>query len=147
MASTAEIVGCLEKLASAYPGVERTRETMDLYVDMLADIPGYVLKRAVEEYIVEANWFPKIAELRQAAAKVAGTDRFWELPETQVDQLRGEAVRLEDLFFREGILEADMWEALAEQFEGAGREHGAQGVRKKLRAYQAIAESRQRDGT
>ena len=36
MASTAEIVDCLEKLASAYPGVERTRETMDLYVEMLA---------------------------------------------------------------------------------------------------------------
>jgi hypothetical protein len=120
---------------------------MDLYVDMLADIPGYVLKRAVEEYIAEANWFPKIAELRQAAANVAGTSRFWELPETLVDSLRGEAVRLEDLFFREGILEADMWEALAEQFEAVGREHGAQGVRKKLRAYQSIAERRPRDGT
>ena len=142
MASTAEIVNCLEKLTTAYPGIERTRETMDLYVDMLADIPGYVLKRAVEEYIVEANWFPKIAELRQAAAKVAGTDRFWELPETLVDNLRGEAVHLENLFFREGILDADMWEQLAEQFEQAGREYGAEGVRKKLQAYQAIAEGR-----
>ena len=147
VASTVEIMHSLEVLARAYPGVEQTRETMDLYVELLADIPGYVLKRAVEEYIVGAKWFPKIAELRQAAAKVAGTSSFWELPETLVDDLRGEAVHLEDLFFREGILEADMWEALAEQFEGAGREHGAQGVRKKLRAYQSIAESRQRDST
>ena len=113
---------------------------MDLYVEMLSDIPGYVLTRAVEEYIVGANWFPKIAELRQAAAKEAGTDRFWERPETLVDHLRGEAVHLEDLFFREGILEVDMWEALAEQFEAVGREHGAQGVRKKLQAYQDIVE-------
>ena len=127
-------------VARAYPGVERTKETMDLYVEMLADIPGYVLKRAVEEYIVEANWFPKIAELRQAAAKVAGTDRFWELPETLVDHLRGEAVKLENLFFREGILDEGAWQALAEQFAAMGREHGAERVRQKLKAYQDIVE-------
>ena len=115
---------------------------MDLYVEMLADIPGYVLKRAVEEYIVEAKWFPKIAELRQAAAKVAGTSSFWELPETLVDSLRGEAVHLENLFFREGILDEEMWEQLAGQFEQAGREYGAEGVRKKLQAYQTIVEGR-----
>jgi len=75
LASTAESMNCPEKLTTAYPGVERTRETLDLYIEMLADIPGYVLMRAVEEYLVKANWFPKISELRQAAAKVAGSCR------------------------------------------------------------------------
>ncbi len=131
MASTAEIMNCPEKLTSAYPGVERTRETLDLYVEMLADIPGYVLKRAVEEYLVKANWFPKISELRQAAAKVAGTSRFWELPEPQVDSLRGEAVHLEHLFFPQGILDEETWEQLADQFEQAGRGYGTERIHKK----------------
>ena len=46
MASTAEIVNCLEKLASVYPGVERTRETMDLYVEMLATGATMVVRQA-----------------------------------------------------------------------------------------------------
>ena len=140
MASAVEIVSSLKRLTHAYAGKEQARETMELYIEMLADIPGYVLKRAVEEYIAEATWFPRISELRQAAEKVAGTNCFWELPETLVDRLRGEAVQLENLFFRDGILDADMWEQLAGQFEQAGREYGAEGVRKKLQAYQAIAE-------
>jgi hypothetical protein len=32
-------------------------------LELLADIAGYVLKRAVEEYIAESTWFPKISEL------------------------------------------------------------------------------------
>ena len=138
VASAVEIMNSLERLTHAYPGKEQARETMELYVEMLADIPGYVLKRAVEEYVAESTWFPKISELRQAAAKVAGTDCFWELPETNIDNLRGEAVRLENLHFREGILEEDEWEQLAEQFDAAGREYGAERIRQKLNAYMKI---------
>ena len=140
MASTVEIMNCLEKLSTAYPVVETTQETLDLYVEMLTKLPGYVLKRSVEEYSMEANWFPKIAELRHAAAKVAGTSSFWELPETLVGSPRGEAVRLENLFFREGVLEKTEWMTLAKQFEDMGREHGAERERQKLKAYQEIAE-------
>ena len=138
MASAVEIVNSLKQLTHAFPGKEQTRETMELYVEMLADIPGYVLSRAVEEYIAEARWFPKVAELRQAAAKVAGTSSFWELPDTLIDNLRGEAVRLENLHFREGILEESEWMALAEQFDAAGREYGAERIRQKIKAYMKI---------
>ena len=62
---------------------------MALYGELLADILGYVLKKAVEACIAQAAWFPKISELRKAAARVAGTGCFWELPETNIDNLRG----------------------------------------------------------
>ncbi len=139
VASAAEIMDSLERLTHAFPGRAQARATMALYVELLADIPGYVLKRAVEEYIAQASWFPKISQLRKAAARVAGTDCFWELPETNIDLLRGESVRLENLFFREGILEDDEWKHLAEQFAAVGRGHGAQRIRQKWQAYGKIA--------
>ena len=51
MASADEIMNSLERLTHAFPGQAQARETMVLYVELLADIPGYVLKKAVEQYI------------------------------------------------------------------------------------------------
>jgi len=138
VASAAEIFTHLERLTHAFPDKTQSRETLEVYAELLADIPGYVLRKAVEGHISASNWFPKVAELRRAAADVAGTTDFRDLPQTLVDDLRGEAVRLEDRFFREGILEEGEWMALAEQFESAGRMYGAERLRHKLGKYLAI---------
>jgi hypothetical protein len=138
VASAAEIFTHLERLTHAFPGKTQSRATLELYAELLVDIPGYVLAKAVEQHIGSSNWFPKVAELRRAAVDVAGTTDFRELLQTLVDDLRGEAVRLEDRFFRQGILDEGEWETLAEQFEDMGREHGAERIRQKLKAYQAI---------
>ena len=92
VASALEIMSSLAQLTHAFPGKAQARETMAPYVELLADIPGYVLKKAVEQYIAQAAWFPKISELRKAAARVAGTDCFWELPETNIDNLRARII-------------------------------------------------------
>jgi hypothetical protein len=102
---------------------------VELYVELLADIPGYVLGKAVEAHISSSIWFPKVAELRQAAAEVAVTTDFSGLPQTLADNLRGEAVLLDNLFFRQGILEPAEWGKLAAAFDAAGRGYGVGGRR------------------
>ena len=67
-----------------------------------------------------------MAELRQAAAEVAVTTDFSELPPSLADNLRGEAVLLDNLFFRQGILEPGEWGKLADAFDAAGRDYRAE---------------------
>jgi len=134
VASTAEIVDCLEKLASAYPSVETTLEiitTNQLYVCSV--VWSLWLSLTASVINIHTSWIAYISLLeKRTAAKVAGTSSFWELPETLVDCLRGEAVRHENLFFREGVLEKSEWMTLAKQFEDMGREHVAERVRQML---------------
>lgn len=71
MAGRNEVLACLALLGMAYPkeaGQYKDPRTIELWVRMLADLPGDLLVHATQECIASLSWFPKIAELRQAAA-------------------------------------------------------------------------------
>jgi len=64
----------------AYPNQGVSRETLDIYVRMLEDIPADLLWQAAERHMAQSNYFPRIAELHSQAARLAGTDSFDSLP-------------------------------------------------------------------
>lgn len=58
-------------LAAAYPKNELNQTTIELYSRLLADLSDELLKVAVLDHISRSQWFPAIAELRQAAAGIS----------------------------------------------------------------------------
>jgi len=133
------ILQVLVTLGQAYPNQGISREGLDIYVHMLADIPVDLLWRAAERHMAESQYFPRIAELRSQAARLAGTDRFASLsPTAAPDLLAIRAQDLEDDFYEDRTLDAQAWLDLADEFERADRPHRALHTRKKLAAFQAI---------
>lgn len=64
-------------LVAAYPNANIGKETMHLYATSLADVPAEVLDLAVTQCISTSKWFPTIAELREAAARIqTGADQL-----------------------------------------------------------------------
>ena len=165
MANTDDIVAALETLARAYPNQAITRATAEIYLRWLADIPGGLLRQAVERHIGESNYFPRIAQLRGIAARLAGTPRFDCLAPGRFettplrpgggddghyrsqgngsaggDELAIQAQVLEDAFYQERRLDAQAWRALAEAFERAGRPQRGERTCRKLAGLQAVLE-------
>ena len=71
MATRSEVIRILAVLSAAYPKEaaaygEKT-VTGELYIRMLADIPGQWLEAGALQHISNSTWFPLIAELRNAA--------------------------------------------------------------------------------
>ena len=141
MADQAEIAAILKTLLSAYPDHRIEKSTLQVYLDRLADIPAYLLAAAAEAHIEKSNWYPKIAELRQAAARLAGTQDFSTLPPYPLNRLIAEAIALEDTFFYESRLDPAEWERLALKFERLDRPNRAEYTREKLRRLQSIPAS------
>lgn len=135
---TLSIALVLKTLADAYPDKRIERETLQVYLRHLEDIPPELLQQAVEAHIKESIWFPKVAELRQMAAKIAGVRNFETLAPPAVDALAERAQALEDGFYATRRLDAPAWERLAAAFEHAGRPHRAEHARAKLRRLQAV---------
>jgi hypothetical protein len=149
MTSPAEIAALLKPLADAYPGQPLEKRTLQAYLEHLADLPAWLLEKAVRRHIQTSPWFPKIAELRQHAARLAGTSQFETLDPSPPDPHLAEAwalIRtaqwLEDAFFHQGRLDPDEWERLAAQFERVERPYRAGYTREKLRRLQQIAAHR-----
>jgi hypothetical protein len=67
MASEIEILRVLKILGDVYSSYHLSSSAVEVYVRLLADIPGEVLERAALEHISRSNYFPAIAELRSAA--------------------------------------------------------------------------------
>ncbi len=67
MATTPEITNILKILAAAYPTFGLKTPTSELYLRLLADLPGPLLHLAALDHISRSPYFPTIAELRQAA--------------------------------------------------------------------------------
>ncbi len=67
MATENDVLQCFAVLGAAYPNYGPKKETISLYIRLLADIPGDALEKAVLEHLGRNNWFPTIAELRNAA--------------------------------------------------------------------------------
>ncbi len=139
MTQTSVILTVLETLSIAYPDRPRDEQTIHLYLEHLCDIPAYLLRAAADYHIRHSAWSPKICELRQAAARLAGTDQFDTLPPTPIDHLQYEAVALEDAFYHEHHLIPAEWHALAEKFERADRPHRAAYTLEKLARLQSTA--------
>jgi len=71
-------------LTSAYPNFEPRPETVEVYVQMLQDLPANVLFAAVHQCIAECRFFPTVAEIReraraiQPAAQIPSAAEAWE---------------------------------------------------------------------
>lgn len=68
---TERIAHILGMLVVAYPSGLITDETTTLYTRMLSDIDPTVLETAVLQHIATSRFFPTVAELREAAMKIA----------------------------------------------------------------------------
>ena len=135
-------------MGQAYPNQGVSRETVEIYVRMLEDIPADLLWQAAESHLANSNYFPRIAELRSQAARLAGTDRFASVsPAAAPDLLAVRAQDLEDDFYADRTLDVQAWLDLAEEFDKADRPHRALHTRKKLAAFQSILEREVKDDT
>jgi hypothetical protein len=76
MATTLEIQQVYNLLAVNYPAhVAKLREgdmrdQIALWVQLLGDLPGEVLKAAALQHMAVSQWFPAVAELRQQAGSL-----------------------------------------------------------------------------
>ena len=74
MAEKNEILDVLGILSLAYPGFGKNADdlpiekTFELYCQLLADLPGEILKTAALQHIATSKWFPAVSELRASAA-------------------------------------------------------------------------------
>ena len=135
-----ETLACFRLLMAAYPDKKPEADTFQLYAEMLADIPVYLLEAAIREHIAGSPWFPKLSELRDATRRISGCRSFDSLPPRPVDYLGAKFLELETIWYHERILDVDAWEHLAEQLERANRPHRAQAAREKLRRFNAICD-------
>lgn len=67
MANQIEVLRVLKILGDIYPTFHLNSSAVEIYVQLLADIPGAVLEQAALEHISHSTFFPAIAELRSAA--------------------------------------------------------------------------------
>jgi hypothetical protein len=121
MASRDQVLDVLTLLSQAYPEKSKSRETLELYVQNLLDIPHRLLEKAAQQHIRVSNWFPRIAELRGTAVELAGTTVFPYSQSEKGDSLAARALALERIFYETGQVEKEPWQMLVRQFELAGR--------------------------
>lgn len=75
MANPKEMIKVFSVLAAAHPERDLAVETKRIYSEFLADIPGELLMAAAKRCLRTCTFFPKIAELRQAAGAIAREQR------------------------------------------------------------------------
>jgi hypothetical protein len=109
----------------------------------LSDIPLPLLERAARQLIHTSTFFPRIAELRQAAAQLAGTVFFSSALPPTLDSFALQAKQLEDDYFRHGEFDLQDWEKLALQLEVVDRIHRAAELRQKASHIQEYLSARQ----
>ena len=70
MAIEIEVLRVLKILGDVYPSYKLSSSAIEVYVRLLADIPGTVLEQSALDHISRSTFFPSIAELRTAAFSV-----------------------------------------------------------------------------
>jgi hypothetical protein len=142
MVDSSNILAVLEALGKAYPRQVLPKQSAEVYIRFLEDIPIDLLWQVAERHIATSTYFPRIAELRTLAAQLGNTKSYYSLenPAASADNLAYQAQLLEDDFYRDRILEPAAWMALAEQFERANRPHRAEYTRRKLAGLLDILE-------
>jgi hypothetical protein len=131
MAENAQIMAALRKL-TAYYGKEQTKEQVEFYLEMLAEVEPAALDYAVQTWVKRSQFYPRINELLQTAA------RYTPPPAEPAHVLLRVQYQLEWDFFHEGKLDPQRWETLAENFERHDRIYTAEACRKRFKNYQAI---------
>lgn len=146
MATPNEVFAILEELIAAYPEKALSKNTLDLYFSHLQDIPGITLAAAAGNHIRTSPWFPKIAELRQGAAKLAGVvlfdDHYAEGNGHRA--LVGAELDLQEAFFRGEKLDVEAWDKLIQGYEEEGYHECAERSRKRLAHYKRTVEAESR---
>jgi len=132
MVTEDEIHQVFELLSTAYPAYRPTNPDalLELYLRHLESRSLAALLYAAHTHIQQSNYFPSIAEVIKLAEGYVP-------PQPQGPDLRARAVQLEDAAF-EGDLDPAEWEALAVEFEAAGRVSGAYDIRRKAQVYAAL---------
>jgi len=70
MATEIETLRVLKILGDVYPTYQLSSSAIEVYVRLLADIPGCVLEQSALDHISRSRFFPSIAELRSAAFSI-----------------------------------------------------------------------------
>lgn len=70
MATREGVAQTLIVLSTAYPRFQPPKETAQVYMSLLADIPDELLKAAAVHHATNSIFFPSVAELRSAAAEL-----------------------------------------------------------------------------
>jgi hypothetical protein len=70
VAKEIETLRVLKILGDVYPSYQLSSSAIEVYVRLLADIPGLVLEQAALDHISRSTFFPSIAELRSAAFSI-----------------------------------------------------------------------------
>jgi hypothetical protein len=65
-----ETIRLMAVLAAAFPQVQTTRETVDIYAISLGDIPFDLGMAAVMGLVKTSEWFPKVAEIRGEVSRL-----------------------------------------------------------------------------
>ena len=66
--TAAEALALVKRLMAAYPRTPMPPETVQVYCEMMADMPHGAAKRAVLAVCASSKWLPTIAEIRAHAA-------------------------------------------------------------------------------
>lgn len=78
--SRKEALQVLATLRAAYPDAKIERETVELYVRLVADCDPAALRRAAAKHIATERWFPRVADLRAGVA----ADSVGNLPDPEL---------------------------------------------------------------
>jgi hypothetical protein len=70
LATEIETLRVLKILGDVYPTYKLSRSGVEVYVQLLADIPGAMLEQSALDHISHSTFFPSIAELRSAAFSI-----------------------------------------------------------------------------
>ena len=70
MATEREIAGVLGVLSATYPTFELREQTVEVYCQLLADVPLEALRAAAKQHIAGCRFFPTVSELRGLARRI-----------------------------------------------------------------------------
>lgn len=70
-----EVTKIVGAIASAFPQAQMSSKSINTYVNMLKDIPLDLLKTASEQCMVESEFLPTIARIRDRALKLVRPER------------------------------------------------------------------------
>ena len=132
MATVEGVRTALKLLVGAIPGAKLGENTAEAWLTLFAEVGDEQLLRAAKDVAVKATYFPVPRELLAAVR------------EHQADPppggLRGAARRLEDAAYA-GRFDPEEWEELAQAFDKADRQYGAERIRAKAKIVAALEET------
>ena len=137
MSDPDEILAALKALAAAYPDKPLSKETIQVYVGALQQVPVEYLQRAVQECIRTSPWFPKVSDLYRLALQISGKRYFDEAPEHSFRSLLREQIELYASLARGEPLDEGAWHILIDKFRRYGYPEEADHNMRRLASLQS----------